>query len=195
MAFYRGLFCMIHSLPQGHNTAMGVEVVGLLAGNRAWVFFFFGSKKKNPKKQHAGTSGRWAVHEALKHPRLFLLWIFSNRTGVGSSTARTSRFLVTTWTNSCHSRRSAITTGRHFRVNWLFIYASARRHTLFTPLTEKPFMFQNWFHMLPLLSAWQCCWAATLSSGRVAWPLMLSVNIYISCHFVFVSTAVCHRRE
>lgn len=79
----------------------------------------------------------------------------------------TSRFLLTAWTNSCYSRRRAITAGRHFRVNWLFVYASARRHTLFTPLTEKPFMFQNWFHMLPLLSAWQCCWAATLSTGRL----------------------------
>lgn len=166
MAFYRGLFSMIHSLPWGHNTAMGVQVVGLLAGNRAWVCLFFGSKKKH-KKQHAGTSGRWGVHEALKHPRLFLLWIFSNRTGVGSSSARTSRFLLTTWTNSCYSRRRAITAGRHFRVNWLFVYASTRRHTLFTPLTEKPFMFQNWFHMLPLLSAWQCCWVATLSTGRL----------------------------
>lgn len=136
MAFYCGLFSMIHSLPWGHNTAMGVQVVGLLAGNRAWVCLFFGSKKKH-KKQHAGTSGRWGVHEALKHPRLFLLWIFSNRTGVGSSSARTSRFLLTTWTNSCYSRRRAITAGRHFRVNWrapaatLYLHHSQRNHSCF----------------------------------------------------------------
>lgn len=164
MAFYRGLFSMIHSLPWGHNTAMGVQVVGLLAGNRAWVCLFFGSKK-NAKNNMQEPRGAEACMKLLS--TLFLLWIFSNRTGVGSSSARTSRFLLTTWTNSCYSRRRAITAGRHFRVNWLFVYASACRHTLFTPLTEKPFMFQNWFHMLPLLSAWQCCWAATLSTGRL----------------------------
>lgn len=53
-----------------------------------------------------------------------------------------------------------------FKGNWLFIYVSACCHILFTLLTEKPFMSQNWFHMLPLLPAWQYCRALTLSAGR-----------------------------
>lgn len=96
--------------------------------------------------------------------------------------------------NSCHSSAAQYHKAA-FKGNWLFIYVSACCHILFTLLTEKPFMSQNCFHMLPLLPAWQHCRALTLSTGRLAWPLMLGVNIYTFCHFVFVPTALCQSRE
>lgn len=81
------------------------------------------------------------------------------------TSSRPNRFLTSAWPNSCNSSAAHYHRAA-FRVNWLFICVSACCHTLFTPLTEKPFMFQNWFHMLPLLLAWQYWRALTLSTGR-----------------------------
>lgn len=96
-----------------------------------------------PKKKKKTMKEPWGADpclKLLKRPRLSL-WTVSDRTGVGSLTARTARFRVTTWTNSCRSRRSAVTAGLHLEpiassfmrapTATLYLHHSQRNHSCF----------------------------------------------------------------
>lgn len=99
--------------------------------------------------------------------------------------------IVAILTAAAHYHRAA------FRANWLFIYVSACCHTLFTPLTETHSCFRIGS------TCCHCCRTGSTveqqvwmqADRRLAWPLMLGANIYISCHFVFVSATLCQSGE